>query len=81
MEKAETHTPVLDGIRELAIAMVGMGVHAILVSIGLAVLSFQFFEGRFLRLKKYFRYRFADSPDSIKGAPTTASLAEVGVLR
>jgi peptidoglycan/LPS O-acetylase OafA/YrhL len=48
---------------------------AILVSIGLAILSFEFYESRFLRLKKYFRYRFSDSRERAEGAPwTTISL-------
>jgi peptidoglycan/LPS O-acetylase OafA/YrhL len=40
---------------------------AALASIALAALSFHFYESRFLRLKRYFRYNFRDPPRDLDG--------------
>ena len=60
----------------LGISGTGMGAHfltsaaAAIASISLAALSFHFYESKFLRLKRYFRY---DLPDSPGGPDATAT--------
>jgi peptidoglycan/LPS O-acetylase OafA/YrhL len=57
------------------IANAGVGLHlpvfvmACLTSIAIAALSFHFYESRFLRLKRYFRYDFPDPSASAGAAP------------
>jgi peptidoglycan/LPS O-acetylase OafA/YrhL len=47
---------------------------AVLASIALAALSFHFYESRFLRLKRNFRYKFSDASGAIGMATAESQL-------
>lgn len=80
------HVPIitlaarLDLPGRLGGANAGVGLHllafamAVLASIALAALSFHFYESRFLRLKRNFRYKFSDASGAIGMATAESQL-------